>query len=129
MTTDIEKINNILWNSLVSGIHSLGEIILNPERFDHPTRNNKLGYADSTILLINNLEQNNVSIDPSLSDGRELLNYLYNAVNTNKYGDAKVLINNTSLWRIVRYTSPASGIDIFPDNAIPILKDFLIYQT
>jgi hypothetical protein len=39
-----------------------------------------------------------------------------------------VLINNTSLWRIIRYTSPAAEISIFPDMAIPILKDFLIKE-
>lgn len=128
MTTDIEKINDIIWKSLVYDIQSLGEIILNPERFDKPTRTNKLGYTDSTILLIHNLEVHEVSIDPSLSGGRELLNFFYNAVNTNKYDDAKVLINNTSLWRIVRYTSPASEILVFPDMAIPILKDFLIKE-
>ena len=128
MTTDIEKINDIIWKSLVSGIHSLGEIILNPERFDKPTRTNKLGYADSTILLIHDLEVHDVGIDQSLSGGRELLNFFYNAVNTNKYDDAKVLINNTSLWKIVRYTSPTSEILVFPDMAIPILKDFLIKE-
>jgi len=128
MTKDIEKINNIIWKSLVSGIHSLGELILNPESFYRDTRTNKLGYADSTILLIHNLEVENIGIDPLLSDGRELLNFFYNAVNTNKYDDAKVLINNTSLWRIVRYTSPAAHITVFPDDTIPILKEFLVKE-
>jgi hypothetical protein len=125
MTTDIEKINDIVWKNMVSSIHSLGEIILNPESFYRDTRTNKLGYADSTILLIHGLEVENVSIDPLLLDGKELLNFFYNAINTSKYDDAKILINSTSLLRIVRYTSPASKISMFPDGAIPILKDFL----
>lgn len=54
--SDIEKINNIIWNFL---------------------------------------EVHDVHIDPLLSDGRELLNFLYNAVNTNKFDDAKLLINST----------------------------------
>lgn len=128
MTTDTEKINEVIWHNLVSDIHSIGEIILDPARFDKPTRTNKLGYTDSTILLIHNLEIRNVSIDPLLSDGRELLNFLYNAVNSNTYEDAKILINSTSLWRIVRYTSPAAKIYMFPDMAIPILKEFLIKE-
>lgn len=129
MTIDIEKLNGIIWKSLVFGIHSLGEIILDSERFDRNTRTNKLGYADSTILLIHNLEVENISIDPLLLDGRELLNFFYNAVNTDKYEDVKTLINSTSLWRIVRYTSPAAKISIFPDDAIQILRDFLIKVT
>lgn len=122
---DIKKINNIIWNFLVTNVHSLGEIILNPERFDKHNITNKLGYADSTILLIHDLETDDVHIDPLLSNGRELLNFLYNAVNTHKFDDAKLLINSTHLWRIVKYTSPAAGISMFPDDAIPILKDFL----
>ena len=129
MATDIEKVNDIVWKSLIFGIHSLGEIILSPERFDKNTRNNKLGYADSTILLIHNLEVEKVSVDPLLLDGRELLNFFYNAVNTNRYDDAKTLINSTSLWRIVRYTSPSANVTVFPDEAIPILRDFLIKVT
>jgi hypothetical protein len=125
MKEDIEKIDDIVWKFLVTDINSLGEVILDPVRFDKPTRTNRLGYTDSTILLINNLETHNISIDSLLYDGRKLLNFLYNAVNSNRYDDAKVLINGTSLWRIVRYTSPASKINIFPDEAIPILKDFL----
>jgi len=98
---------------------------LEPVKFDKPTRTNKLGYTDSTILLIDNLTMSHVSIDPLLSEGRQLLSFLYNAVNSNRYDDAKVLIKGTSLWKIVRYTSPASGITMFPDEAVPILKDFL----
>ena len=128
MTTDTEKINDIIWRCLVRDVNSLGEIILNPGSYYRDTRTNKLGYTDSTILLIDNLEMSRVSVDPLLSDGRELLKFLYNAVNTNKYDDAKILINDTSLWKIVRYTSPASGINIFPDEAVPILKDFLIKE-
>lgn len=128
MTTDIEKINDIIWKFLVKDVNSLGEVILDPVRFDKPTRTNKLGYTDSTILWIDNLEMSHVGVDPLLSDGRELLNFLYNAVNTNRYDDAKVLINGTSLWKIVRYTSPATGITVFPDEAVPILKDFLIKE-
>jgi hypothetical protein len=128
MTTDTEKINGIVWKSLIFGIHSLGLIILSPESFYRDTRTNKLGYADSTILLINGLEVENIDIDPLLLDGKELLNFFYNAVNTSKYDDAKTLINSTSLLRIVRYTSPASKISMFPDDAIPILKDFLITE-
>ena len=96
---------------MVTDIHSLGEIILNPERFDKPN--------------IHNLETHDVHIDPLLSDGRELLNFLYNAVNIHKFDDAKLLINNTVLWRIVQYTSPTADILMFPNDAIPILKDFL----
>jgi hypothetical protein len=125
MTTDTEKINDIIWNSLVRDVNSLGEVILEPVKFDKPTRTNKLGYTDSTILLIDNLTMSHVSIDPLLSEGRQLLSFLYNAVNSNRYDDAKVLIKGTSLWKIVRYTSPASGITMFPDEAVPILKDFL----
>lgn len=125
MTTE-EKINDIIWNSLVRNVNSLGEVILDPVKFDKPTRTNKLGYTDCTILLIDNLITSHIGIDPSLSDGRELLSFLYNAVNSNRYDDAKILINSTSLWKIVRYTSPASGINMFPDEAVPILKDFLI---
>ena len=128
MTVDIEKINGIIWKNMVSHIHSLGEIILSPESFYRDTRTNKLGYADSTILLMHDLEVENISIDPLLLDGEELLNFFYNAVNTSKYDDAKILINSTSLLRIVRYTSPASKISMFPDDAIPILKDFLIEE-
>jgi hypothetical protein len=128
MTVDIEKINDIVWKNMVSGIHSLGEVILSPENFYRDTRTNKLGYADSTILLIHDLEVENISIDPLLFDGKALLNFFYNAVNTSKYDDAKTLINSTSLLRIVRYTSPASKISMFPDDAIPILKDFLIKE-
>jgi hypothetical protein len=126
MITDIEKVNNIIWKSLVYGIHSLGEIILSPERFDRNTKTSKLGYADSTIILIYNLEVENVRIDPVLSDGRELLNFFYNAINTNSYDDAKTLINSTSLWRIVRHTRSSAKVKVFPNDAIPILRDFLI---
>jgi hypothetical protein len=128
MTTDIEKINDIIWNFLVRDVNSLGEVILEPAKFDKPTRTNKLGYADSTILLIDNLAMSHVGVDPLLSDGRALLNFLYNAVNINKYDDAKWLISDTSLWKIVRYTSPVADITIFPDEAVPILKDFLIKE-
>lgn len=128
MTEDIEKINDIIWNSLVTDVNSLGEVILEPVKFDKPTITNKLGYTDSTILLIANLTLSHVAIDPLLSDGRELLGFLYNAVNSNIYHDAKILINGTSLWKIVRYTSPAAGITMFPDEAVPILKDFLIKE-
>ncbi len=128
MTTDIEKINDIIWNFLVRDVNSLGEVILEPVKFDKPTRTNKLGYADSTILLIDNLTMSHVSLDPLLSEGRELLNFLYNAVNSNRYDDAKMLIRGTSLWKIVRYTSPVAGITIFPDEAVPIIKDFLIKE-
>lgn len=129
MTTDIDKVNNIIWKSLVFGIYSLGDVILNPERFDRNARTSKLGYADSTIILIHNLEIENVGIDPLLSDGRELLNFFYNAVNTNIYNDVKTLINSTSLWRIVKHTKSSANVKVFPDDAIPILRDFLIKVT
>lgn len=129
MTTDIEKVNNIIWKSLVFGIHSLGEIILNHEKFDRNTISNKLGYADSTILLIYNLEMENVNIDPLLPDGKALLNFFYKAVNTNRYDDAKTLINSTSLWRIVSYNKPSANVRVFPDEAIQILREFLIKVT
>lgn len=124
-TAEIEKINNVIWEFLTSEIHSLGEVILDPERYDKSTITAKLGYADNTSLLIDSLKANDVPIDPLLTDGRELLNFLYNAVNIHKFEDAKTLINNTSLWRIVRFTSPAAKITIFPKDAIIILKDFL----
>lgn len=122
---EMEKIDNIIWEFLVSEIHSLGEIILNPERYDKSMITNKLGYADSTSLLIDRLKANDIPIDPLLIDGRDLLNFLYHAVNVHKFEDAKILINNTSLWRIVEYTSPAAKITIFPEDVIIILKDFL----
>lgn len=129
MTADIEKINNIIWKSLVFGIHSLGEIILNHEKFDRNTISNKLGYADSTILLIYNLEMENVNIDPLLPDGEALLNFFYQAVNTNRYDDAKTLINSTSLWRIVSYVKSSANVRLFPDDATQILREFLIKVT
>jgi hypothetical protein len=128
MTTDIEKINDIAWKNVASCIHSLGEIILSPESFYRDARTNKLGYADSTISLIHDLEVENISIDPLLLDGKELLNFFYNTVNTSKYDDAKALINGTSLLRIVRYTGHTSKISISQDDTIPILKDFLIKE-
>jgi hypothetical protein len=122
---EIEKINHIAWEILVSEIQSLGEVVLNPKVYNQGMILNKLGYADNTALWIDRLIQYNVPIDPLLLGGRDVLNFLYNSINVGKYDDESLLINSTSLWRIVRYTSPAAKISIFPKDAIVILKEFL----
>ena len=71
----------------------------------------------------------NVNIDPLLPDGEALLNFFYQAVNTNRYDDAKTLINSTSLWRIVSYVKSSANVRLFPDDATQILREFLIKVT
>ena len=119
-----DKLAKLCWEKLTIAIQTLGEIVLKPTDFTLGMIIGRLSRADSTILWIGDIKTI-LHIDSDIEGGLSLLNFIYNKINEREYESARLFIDETALYRIIRYTSPASGITIYPDDAIPILKDFL----
>lgn len=118
------KLEKLCWEKLVIAFQTLGEIALKPADFTSGMIVDRQSRADSTSIWIGDIKTI-FHVDDQIEGGLSLLNFIYNKINEREYGPARLFIDETALYKIVRYTSPASGIIIFPDDAIPIFKNFL----